>query len=72
MNYVGRAMPSSSLDSAHGHTTLGMNAIITLRQYTRSNKVKTWHTLRRFRTWHAIMALQNDTRADDVSYGMAS
>ena len=56
-------MPTPSLDSTHGRTTLGVAC---------HHRLWAAHTVERRRAWHAIIALGRQTRLDDVRRDMPS
>ena len=56
-------MPSPSLDSTHGQTTLGV---------TCHHRLWTAHTVEKHRVWLNITALGLHARSDDVWHGMTS
>ena len=60
---VGRGMPSSPLGSTHGRTTLGVAC---------HHRLWTTHTVEGRRACHAIIALEPQTRLNDVRRGMTS
>ena len=62
-NNVGRGMPSLPLGSTHGRTTSGVEC-----------RHGSWtpHTVERSQAWHAIIALERQTRFNDVRRGMPS
>ena len=62
-NDVGRDMPTPPLDSQHGRTTSSM-----------AFHYRLWpaHTVERRLSWHAIIALRQHKRSNDVRRGMTS
>ena len=60
---VGRGMTSPPLDSTHGRTTSGV---------TCHHCLWTTHTVERHRVWHAIIALGQHTRSNDIGHYMTS
>ena len=60
---VGRGMPSSPLDSTDGRATSSVSC---------HHRPWAGHTVGRCRTWHAIIALGQHRRSDDVVLGMPS
>ena len=63
LNYVGRGMPSSPLGSTNSRTTSGVAC---------HHHLWAAHTVERRQAWHASIALQQDTRSNDVERGMPS
>ena len=62
-NYVGRGMPSSPLGSTNGRTTSRVDV---------QHHLWAAHTVKRRRAWHAIIALGQHTRSNDVRRDMPS
>ena len=62
-NYVGRGMPSSPLGSTNGLTTSGVDC---------QHHLWAAHTVERRRAWHAIIALGQHTRSNNVRRDMPS
>ena len=62
-NDVGRGMPSLPFGITNGRTTSGVAC---------HHRPWTAHTVERRRAWHAITALGQHTRSDDVGHDMTS
>ena len=62
-NDFGRRMTSPPLDSTHGRTTSGVAC---------HHRLWAAQTIEQRRAWHAINALEQHTRSDDVGRGMTS
>ena len=62
-DYVGHGMTSSPLDTTHCRTTSGVAC---------HHRLWTAHTVEQRRAWHAIIAIGQHRKSDDVGRGMPS